>query len=359
MNAQVSIKQENNFVKINAVFRLPNYCYICNEEFSETKKQFPLQKYCRSHQKCDYDKDTLVENLFLIHRDEETFETYKQYCTDCFEKVFDDHLNEKNSIIIAVDDDFVIASVTCPFCAKRQQIDEINEKIELSKLMIWIPEDSVAPKLYEKMRCVEKDAVTSFKTPKIYCPEINCEFSCTASTIIDCKLHGKKCSTCWKSCEDLDNHACDLFPAGFTCKEVQFSRCNHCLIGIENIGGCKNIFCTNCFNHFNPLGFVINSRIYRARYNTDGDLYAFTKGSWRKLKFDEERIVNLSSFGGGFRSHTKFEKEDSLSVNKSFQILDSDVELVMQQTNTTSEQARRALVKNDGDIVNAIMELTV
>lgn len=40
-------------------------------------------------------------------------------------------------------------------------------------------------------------------------------------------------------------------------------------------------------------------------------------------------------------------------------ILISDIKLVMDQTNVSYERAINALIKNNGDIVNAIMEITM
>lgn len=54
--------------------------------------------------------------------------------------------------------------------------------------------------------------------------------------------------------------------------------------------------------------------------------------------------------------HVKIEMSQGIVINE--EICETDIELVMTQAQCSKEVAKRALEKNNGDIVNAIIEIT-
>ena len=94
----------------------------------------------------------------------------------------------------------------------------------------------------------------------------------------------------------------------------------------------------------------------------NGETYVvFGKTQIKNLDEKSENDVDLSEFQTEETKEIKEEKDEPEEVEE--EIDDSvcnpeDIELVMQQANVTKNQAVKALIKNNFDMVDAIMELT-
>jgi len=79
----------------------------------------------------------------------------------------------------------------------------------------------------------------------------------------------------------------------------------------------------------------------------------------QKFQSKQQELEKTKPEVNPLRNEEEEDDEDDEEIEGSDKVDEKDIELVMQQASVTRQKATKALVKNDFDVVNAIMQLTM
>lgn len=306
-------------ISLKITLRKQNTCMVCKNTVLPYKRncrnddvnsltRFPLEDACMGNRHCqtqfkypnkyNCEPDVSEEKFFAQQIVEYIFDSkFLEFANQCVcHGCFEKKILEKLEKPTMFYHRKTTLHITCPFC----NVAPINS-------------DYLTIKIRQQVKSALDLELERRTRPSFHCPVKNCYFEQVfrdGNTCTNCPRHGDHCLKCWKKV-GLQDHDCKGCPEELVsvalCKDLV--SCPKCNITMVKEDGCSRLTCLRCN--------------YEWRQKLESDVY------WTAPKEGAQPIVL------------------------------EDVQLVMSQTQSTQIQAEAALKYTKGDIVEAIMHLTV